>query len=89
MNNHNIDVKTQTLSEFSKSENHNYRLEGEDKNPNVDQERTNQNYCVYGTPGESKAFLKHHLDEIKKNSYHKTIRKDANVAISFCFFSKS
>lgn len=85
MNNHNIDVKTQTLAEFSKSENHNYRLEGEDKNPNVDQERTNQNYCVYGTPGEAKAFLKHHLDEIKKNSYHKTIRKDANVAISFVF----
>ena len=80
-----MDVKTQTLAEFSKSENHNYRLEGDDKNPNVDQERTNQNYCVYGTPGEAKAFLKHHLDEIKKNSYHKTIRKDANVAISFVF----
>ena len=82
---HNIDVKTQTMAEFSKSDNHNNRLEGEDKNDNVDQERTKNNYYLYGEPGKSKETLKLKLDEIKKNSYHKKIRKDANVAISFVF----
>lgn len=82
---YNIDVKLQNKSEFSKSHNHNARLEGQDKNENVDQSRLKDNYYLIGGEEHPIDKINKKIAETKKDSYHKSIRKDANLAVSFVF----
>lgn len=82
---YNIDIKLQNKSEFTKSHHHNARLEGQDKNDNVDQERLNDNYYLVGGNENPIDTINKKIAETKKDSYHKGIRKDANLAVSFVF----
>lgn len=81
----NIDVKPKKRGDFTKAHNHNDRLEDESKNPNVDFSRTKNNYYLLGEGKNPIDILNEQIKEGTKNSYHKNLRKDANVALSFVF----